>query len=791
MPTSRRIERLGPALAFVFAAFVLLFGLGRHGIWDPTELAVADTVRNHGTFDLRPPWHAALVARGFALFGVHDWSGRLFGAVACLVVVGVAIGLARRHGDSRTATYAGVLAVGTPLLVLNGRWMIGDAAALAAHSLVGLGLFLAAFDRTDADRPATARSATSAIGLVLAAIGAVVAVLVRGALLGVLPPLLAIAGITLIEPRAETPRRTVRIVIAALGLALTAVIAFLVVRDAAAYSLLLGGSPGGGSPPSFERFLQTAFHTLAPASAVFVLGASRSITALPDDTSTVDAATAAEDQRQRTALVLWAVFAWAAATLFASRYGTASFLAAAPIAVLAAMTLREAEVGRPIDLGGALIVAMLLGLLIRDFALYPASPLAAVPVPPPTLPPDFQPRLAWAALLGGFAASFFLGAASRLLDGGASFRDRLAFGRELLTVRLPRLLRENRFYALLAAVALVAELALVVVGIAGDRFGIASIAVRVTRVLAIVLPLLPIVVPIGLDLALRGFSKLGGARMLPAVLFAAGVGVFLQGPFLQLLSSDLSPREVYETYNQLRGPRDELVEYQIGSRASAYYATGTVRSVTTEDALIEYLSGEGRRWAIFRRSSLPEFDRHFRVATGRHVVIADSRNPDVVLATNRALENRADENPIVAAVRSGEVHPQFPVHARLDSLELVGYDLQLPNGNSVGAGQSFRITWYWKVLEPLRVDWRVFVHIDGAGLRLNGDHDPVEGLLPTRQWVVGDTIADTQELSVPPSYPSQPFTIYVGLFSGDTRMTVRSGNHGADNRIVAGTLQVR
>lgn len=791
MPAHRRIERIGPALAFLFAAVVLLFGLGRHGIWDPTELELADTVRNGGSFESRPPWYAVLVARGFAMFGSHDWSGRIGGALACLIAVAVAIGLARRHADSRAAAYAGVLAVGTPLVVLNGRWMVGDSAAIAAQSLVGLGLFFAAFDRTDTDRPDTPRKWPRFAGLAIALAAAVVAVLVRGALLGVLPPLLAIAGVTSIEPGAASPNRGMRLFLAGLGVTLLAVIAFLVVRDSGDYSLLLGGMPGGGSPPSFERFLQVAFHTLAPASALFVLGAARSVTsAEPSDTAEPDALES-ETQRFRIALVLWAVFAWAAATLFASRYGTASFLGVVPIAVLAAMTLREAEIGRPIDLGAALVVVMLVGLVIRDYALYPASPIAAVPVSPPTLAADFQPRVIWGALFGGFIVTFFLGAASRLVDGGPGLRERIAFGRELLTVRLPRAIRSKRIYAVLAVVAVLVEIALIVVASVGTRWGLPSITVRATRTIAVALPLLPLVVPIAMDLSLRGFSRLGSARMLPAVLVVGAIGVFLQGPFLVSLSSDLSPREVYETYNRLRGPRDELIEFDVGSRASAYYANGTVRAVANQDQLVEHLSARPRRWAIFRRNILPEFDRRYRAATGRHIVIADARNLEVVLATNAPIAGHPDQNPIVSAVRTGTVRPQFPLNVRLEHLELLGYDLALPNGDSVGAGQNFRITWYWKVLSPMTTDWRVFVHIDGAGLRLNGDHDPVEGLMPTRQWVVGDVIADTQELSVPATYPSQPFNIFVGLYSGDSRMAVRSGNHTADNRIVAGTLKVR
>ncbi len=489
----------------------------------------------------------------------------------------------------------------------------------------------------------------------------------------------------------------------------------------------------------------------------------------------------------RLALVLWAVFAWGAATLFASRYGTGNFLAVVPVAVLGAMTLREAEAGKPIEIGAALVVAMLLALLIRDFALYPASPLAGVPVPPPTLAPDFQPKRAWAALLGAFAFCFVLGAASRLADGWPSLRERKAHVLAWLAVRGRR-----RTWLIVAVVALLlVEIGLVVVSAFGAAMRMTSLVVRIARAATLALPLVPLLGAIGLELALRGFARLRGARMAPAVLIAAAIAVFLHGPFLVSLSNDLSPREVYATYNRLRGSGEELVEFDVGSRASAYYAGGTVRQVRSQDELIVELRKPGRRWAIFRRNILAEFNRHYRAATGRHLVLADAHNLEVVLATNSPLAGHPDQNPIVSAVRTGTVTPQHRVGTRLENLELVGYDLELPNGETVGAGQSFRVTWYWKVLSPMQVDWRVFVHIDGAGLRLNGDHDPVEGLLPTRQWDVGDVIADSQELEVPTTYPSQPFTIYIGLYHADNRMRVLEGNHTPDNRVIAGTLEVR
>jgi hypothetical protein len=83
------------------------------------------------------------------------------------------------------------------------------------------------------------------------------------------------------------------------------------------------------------------------------------------------------------------------------------------------------------------------------------------------------------------------------------------------------------------------------------------------------------------------------------------------------------------------------------------------------------------------------------------------------------------------------------------------------------------------------------VHIDAHGLRLNGDHVPVDGRYPTELWEKGDVIVDRQELTVPANYRIGDYVMYVGLFSGSKRLEVKSGPEDGANRVNAGTLRVR
>ena len=85
----------------------------------------------------------------------------------------------------------------------------------------------------------------------------------------------------------------------------------------------------------------------------------------------------------------------------------------------------------------------------------------------------------------------------------------------------------------------------------------------------------------------------------------------------------------------------------------------------------------------------------------------------------------------------------------------------------------------------------MFVHIEGHGLRLNGDHEPVGGEFPTRYWEDGDVVADRQELLVPTNFRPGDYDIYVGWYKGSHRLSVRSGPGDGVDRVRAGVLAVR
>src|SRR5205814_7611950 len=125
MSFADRLRRIPPAAwAAIFAAAMLLPGLGSFGFWDPWELNVADRAREmahggaltdptvNGRFGAQPPLALVLPALGMKMFGASELGARLFGAlfgiIAVLAVYWGGVGVFRKR-----AGLLGALALGS------------------------------------------------------------------------------------------------------------------------------------------------------------------------------------------------------------------------------------------------------------------------------------------------------------------------------------------------------------------------------------------------------------------------------------------------------------------------------------------------------------------------------------------------------------------------------------------------------------------------------------------------------------------------------------------------------
>lgn len=140
--------------------------------------------------------------------------------------------------------------------------------------------------------------------------------------------------------------------------------------------------------------------------------------------------------------------------------------------------------------------------------------------------------------------------------------------------------------------------------------------------------------------------------------------------------------------------------------------------------------------------------------------------------------------------------PRFPSNAVLDNgdkgrIVYLGADV---DATTVVPGQSFNVTHYFRVEKPVAEGWRLFVHLDGTAAKhahLNADHVPIGGKYPVPLWKTGEIIADIHKVLVPPSWPADKVTIYVGFWKGQTRFAVKSGPQDGQNRVRAFELPVK
>jgi len=138
---------------------------------------------------------------------------------------------------------------------------------------------------------------------------------------------------------------------------------------------------------------------------------------------------------------------------------------------------------------------------------------------------------------------------------------------------------------------------------------------------------------------------------------------------------------------------------------------------------------------------------------------------------------RDNLNPQVAPLlkRSVSFSP-FEIPRRIeanlgDAIQLLGYDVRPKQPRK---GQKLKVTLFFKSLERLPGNHRLFVHVRWPGTKKssNVDHHPVEGAYPIRFWRPGQYIRDEFTARPPRKRRSGHVTINVGVYEGRKRLKV-------------------
>ncbi|HXX69786.1 MAG TPA: glycosyltransferase family 39 protein [Polyangiaceae bacterium] len=315
------------------------------------------------------------------------------------------------------------------------------------------------------------------------------------------------------------------------------------------------------------------------------------------------------------------------------------------------------------------------------------------------------------------------------------------------------------------------------------------------------LPAALIAVPSGVAffLALGILGDVLRHRATAMALAGALVGFVLCFSYYPALANQLSPKEVFESYRRICHDAP-LALLGVGGRTSAYYAGGQPQGVSDPAGAFQWLTagGDQRRCLALKADELPKLNQLWRErgpAPRTNLPVLDARSSQILLAASSLSPDEKSYNPLSDMVLSAPPHPQRKIGANMDDkLEVIGIDLLDERGratDSVTPGRSYHFRTYYRVMAAVTTEWEAFIHIDGYHRRHNGDHKPMSGKYPMSLWLPGDVLADDSEFKLEPNFTPGTYTIYFGLYVGDTRLKVLSGPNDGDNRINGGPLRVQ
>jgi 4-amino-4-deoxy-L-arabinose transferase-like glycosyltransferase len=279
------------------------------------------------------------------------------------------------------------------------------------------------------------------------------------------------------------------------------------------------------------------------------------------------------------------------------------------------------------------------------------------------------------------------------------------------------------------------------------------------------------------------------AAVAVSVLFALFVGqVWVPG-----LSARMSSRDVLARYRELRQGGDLLgILGSLGS-GPTYYAGNDYQKLNNRSDLIKFLGRKERVFALTRATEMCALQKE-KAKKSFDFYVVDDENVQFRLLSNKLLDGEEDLNPLVGAV-SRTPPPGAaaePLAAWEDQIQLVG--IKMPK--RVERGDTFEATFIYKIVKTVTRPWKVFVHIDAsAPPRIIGDHPFAGGHCPISTFQPGDYVIDRFEVKVPDSANRASHAVWTGLFVGSagnyTNMKVTIGKPDDNNRVQIGAIEVR
>jgi 4-amino-4-deoxy-L-arabinose transferase-like glycosyltransferase len=100
-----------------------------------------------------------------------------------------------------------------------------------------------------------------------------------------------------------------------------------------------------------------------------------------------------------------------------------------------------------------------------------------------------------------------------------------------------------------------------------------------------------------------------------------------------------------------------------------------------------------------------------------------------------------------------------------DQLALVGYQLDETWSQPGGA---LLVTLYWQAVDTIHLPFKVFVHLDGEKVTVQGDDFPACGTRQMPRWETGELVADRHLVKLPPNVAPGDYRLEVGIYEPQT-----------------------
>lgn len=784
---AERIKSSATVISWLAIITLFAVGLAKLGLWDPVELQIADAARQwskgSGIGVGRDGFYAFILSYFFTWFGTIPLSGRLFSLCSALLTVALGWQLVRRAISPRAGLYSAIVLATSPSFLLSGRLVGGFAPAFCISLWIGTASYIA-FGHTPGSEQLP-RLNQRIFGIILLAFGLLAALISFGAMLLAVPAIGAVVIATWLQGNAKFhPHSLSQNKFLLLG---TALLTYLVIQigidigvRSSDASLFVGGVPRSVSLTTFETVIEKWFHGFGPWSALLpwvvfpVVG---------EDTQSVRRSVF------RLIMLVYLALSYATSTLFVSGFGPVPPLGLMPLAFLVGESMdRDASI-KGQRRAPLLLSVLILGLVFRDYALFADSLLKSLGLETVSVPPTFNPRLGWLVSSACFGMTLVTISVARadIIQTDST----LARMKTLLATQWNR----GRGFQIWMIALTGLVLAIVLGAFVGITFGrvlrFNSLVTKALIAASAAIVSFPVFVVL-FSILVRQVRKLGDHIWTPLVVCGFAFGGYVAYGFHSALSNAMSGQKVFVDVNRVASDGEPIGAYHTNARAADYYIRTPVQVLMNEQAFMDFLETDKRAWVIFPRAELGKLDRLFRIKTSRHLFTLSDMTSQTLFATNHAPKTGENTNMLSRCIVDVVPKMQVPVNISWnEGIELLGYTLYLPHNNSVGPGESFDIEWVYRSNQDGHGSWRPFVHIDGPSQRINGDHDPVDGLYPVSNWRNGDIVLDRQTIRILPMSSPGTYDIFTGFYSGDSRLKVTKGQPKDENRVRVGVLTIR